>query len=594
METPLFKIHVNDSNYSSWNIYEMTHYTKVDLPPSLVHPINNKLFMNDVFRINDIKEVELVHSTVRHDLHIAGVLILVGNKTYGSQHELIAGKSYTHHRAMQAKGKLLYKCVPDDARLPAFLVPYKIDRHEFSKVLSNVYVTIMFDNWEGKHPKAVLHNVIGPVDNLINFYEYQLFCKSLNVSIHQFVTATNKALKDTTHDAVIDTIIAKYPDMEDRTHWHVLTIDPLNSLDFDDGFSIRPLSNGITQLSIYISNVTVWLDVLNLWDSFSRRISTIYLPDKKRPMLPSVLSDRLCSLQEHVRRIAFTMDIFIKDGLIVDMSWCNSVINVAHNYVYDAPQLRSSKPYNHLLICAQELALTYKYIQHVNDSHDLVSYLMILMNSQCATQLLQQHTGIFRSTAISVESEVSNPDLPPDVAKFVKIWNSSAGQYMDGSKVDGLNESTSLRHDMLNLDAYIHITSPIRRLVDLLNIIQFQKSFSSLSENADIFYNKWLSELDYINASMRSVRKVQCDCALIHLCTSDSAILEKEYTGYLFDRLTSNNGAFKYVVYLPELNMSSRITVRDEFANYTQKQFKLFVFEDEHKFNKKIRLHLVG
>ena len=65
------------------------------------------------------------------------------------------------------------------------------------------------------------------------------------------------------------------------------------------------------------------MDVLNLWDSFSQRISTIYLPDRKRPMLPTILSDCLCSLQEKTTRIAFTMDIFIKDGAIIDTKYSN-------------------------------------------------------------------------------------------------------------------------------------------------------------------------------------------------------------------------------------------------------------------------------
>jgi exoribonuclease II len=69
----------------------------------------------------------------------------------------------------------------------------------------------------------------------------------------------------------------------------------------------------IYQLSIYISNVTIWMDILNLWNSFSQRISTIYLPDKKRPMLPTILSECLCSLQENLTRIAFVMDIFIQN-----------------------------------------------------------------------------------------------------------------------------------------------------------------------------------------------------------------------------------------------------------------------------------------
>ena len=60
------------------------------------------------------------------------------------------------------------------------------------------------------------------------------------------------------------------------------------------------------------------------------------------------------------------------------------------------------------------------------------------------------------------------------MAKFVKIWNSSSGQYINGEELD----SKLIRHEMLELDAYIHITSPIRRLVDLLNIIKFQKIFN--------------------------------------------------------------------------------------------------------------------
>ena len=45
-------------------------------------------------------------------------------------------------------------------RLPSFLVPYEIKNMGFSKVLTNLYVTINYDNWEEKHPRAKLDNVI--------------------------------------------------------------------------------------------------------------------------------------------------------------------------------------------------------------------------------------------------------------------------------------------------------------------------------------------------------------------------------------------------------------------------------------------------
>ena len=42
-----------------------------------------------------------------------------------------------------------------------------------------------------------------------------------------------------------------------------------------------------TIVSIYISNSMLWMDMLDLWESFDDRIATIYLPDRKRPMMPT-------------------------------------------------------------------------------------------------------------------------------------------------------------------------------------------------------------------------------------------------------------------------------------------------------------------
>jgi hypothetical protein len=39
--------------------------------------------------------------------------------------------------------------------------------------------------------------------------------------------------------------------------------------------------------------------------------------------------------------------------------------------------------------------------------------------------------------------------------------------------------------------------------------------------------------------------------------------------------------------------MSSRITSREDNANYTNKKFKLYLFNNEEKFKRKIRLHII-
>ena len=79
-----------------------------------------------------------------------------------------------------------------------------------------------------------------------------------------------------------------------------------------DGFGIEKMEN-YWCVSIYIANVFLWLETLGLWKSLSSRVSTIYLPDRKRPMLPTILSDNLCSLQENQTRFAFALDVVLDD-----------------------------------------------------------------------------------------------------------------------------------------------------------------------------------------------------------------------------------------------------------------------------------------
>ena len=144
------------------------------------------------------------------------------------------------------------------------------------------------------------------------------------------------------------------------------------------------------------------------------------------------------------------------------------------------------------------------------------------------------------------------------------------------------------------MDAYVHITSPIRRLVDLLNIIKFQQTQNliTLSQSASDFFQLWIQQIDYINVTMRSIKKIQNDCNLLNTCYNDPAILKKSYDGYCFDKIVRSDGLFQYIVFLPELKLTSRITIREDMSNYELKQYKLVLFSNEVKFKKKIRLYL--
>ena len=566
-----YKVIIEDRGYTTWTFHNANTFEKLELN---LNPLTHKLFTNDIFIVSKTLELSILHSSIRVGGAIPGVLVLKNNKTYGRKN-----------------GRLLYKCIPDDTRIPSFLVPYDMKNMGFSKVFMNLYVTFTFDSWNEKHPNGTLYQVIGPVDSLDNFYEYQLYCKSLNTSIQKFTKDTSKALKSKSHDAFIENIRVNYPSIEDRTsvkEWYIFSIDGSKTVDFDDAFGLNILENGCLQLSVYISNVTIWMDILNLWDSFSQRISTIYLPDRKRPMLPTILSECLCSLQSNHTRITFTMDIIMNnDYEIKEVKYSNTMIKVAKNFIYEEPDLLSNYKYNQLLNVTKELSKKYKYVTNLRNSYDLVTYLMILMNYNSAKEMLKYNNGIFRSSIIHSEIKVPE-ELPEDVGKFIKIWNSSSCQYIDGSNVN-------VKHELLDVDSYIHITSPIRRLVDLLNIIKFQQNTGiiSLSENANNFYNKWFQELDYINVTMRAIRKIQNDCSLLDLCFNNPLVLETKYEGYSFDKLQRGDGLFQCIIYLPELKLVSRITTRVNLNNFEKKMYKLILFHDEEKFKKKIRLQLI-
>ena len=573
------KININHRDYSSWTILDdFTLLPSVDLEFA---PIQHKLFTGDVFSFEN-QVVTIHNSSVRTMQDIPAVLILADNKTYG--------------RTKGIKGKLLYKCIPDDIRLPIFLVPYEIKHVGFSKVFSNLYVTINFSDWINALPLATLTQNIGPIDILDNFYEYQLYCKSLNASMQKFNNATKTLVKED-HETFIKNIFLKYPSIEDRTSsYHVFSVDPLGSTDFDDAFSIKLLNDNTVLLSIYIANVAILLNELNLWSSVSKRISTIYLPDKKRPMLPSILSDCLCSLQKGSSRFALVLDIIIDqtNNEIVSMKYSNCLIRVSKNYVYEEPDLLNLAQYSLLLDTTKKLSKKYKYINNVTGSHDVVAYLMILMNYFSAKELLKNKVGIFRSTVVNVKQQTILPDnVPEDVVKFVKIWNSSFGQYVVINDEQSLDLDL-LNHSLLNMDAYIHITSPIRRLVDLLNIIKFQEVFQlsiTLSQNASDFFMHWTDKIDYINVTMRAIKKIQNDCCLLDTF-SKNHVLDKLYDGYCFDKIARSDGLFQYIVFLPELKLTSKITIREDLNNYQLKQYKLFLFNNEERFKKKIRLQL--
>ena len=535
----------------------------------------DKIFHEDEIEKNIGSNAFIVcHSPVRKHNHQSGILILANNKTYGKHRD-----------------KFIYKCIPDNKYLPTFLIPYG-KKNGFKKHFNNLYVTFKFDNWIDLHPRGILNQVIGPVTELSAFYEYQLYCKSLNASIQKFNRETSQKLKLKTAREFIEQIMRDYPNIKDETtNNNIFTIDAASCCDYDDALEYQacnPCKGDVAHvIRIHIANVSLWMDVLNLWDSFSDRISTIYLPDRKRPMLPTCLSECLCSLIEGQRRFVFTFEIEVDDNYdIIKTNGYNSLIKVYKNHVYESKVLRDDENFKSLLRVAQKMSgrSSTKMLPYVKSSHDLVTYFMILMNHRVSRKLIESGDGIFR-TAFIDKNLVLPKDLDEHTKNFITAWSSQAGEYV-------LCKNKQ-KHEWLDLDTYCHVTSPIRRLVDLLNSIIYQNNFSvtKLSENARLFVGKWKTKLGYINTCMKYIRKVQTECSLLSIFHEENQNGKYDIMkGVLFNRCKRDDDIYIYNVYIAKIKMLTKIKLLEKIENYTKTRFRMFYFKDENTLKQKIRL----
>ena len=387
--------------------------------------------------------------------------------------------------------------------------------------------------------------------------------------------------------------LSNIPQIQDRTQpdnpYYVYCIDPEGSRDFDDGFSLQETDQTIT-ISIYIANVVIWLDHLDLWSNItpsSSVVSTIYLPDKKRPMLPSILSDNLSSLLKDTDRFAFAMDfVFEKmpNGEISSQyifNYTPVLIHIRNNYTYE--NCLRNRTVQRFLEITKIIDHESKdiYDQHNLATHRLVEYWMVEMNAKCAEYLYSHKQGIFR-TCIKTISDVSSSSSSS--SNTIQEWRQLTAKYVAYNAVD-------LSHATLNLQYYVHITSPIRRLVDILNqVIMLSLTYPKSNE----FIQTWLSNIDIINAQTRAAHKVQTECELLTNCIANPL---RTYKGIIFDHQDSYSCSYSYsyTVYISDLKLFSKIVlpktvVIDSMAEY---EFRLYIFEKEDQTKKKIRISLV-
>lgn len=530
----------NDRGYSSFSWEGQGETPEID-------PVSEKLLTGD-----NVKGSEIDRCSPYRIKSIPGVLVLNGS-TFGRK-----------------KNKLFYKCIPNDKALPVFLVPFEDKNTSFSKRKLNRFVSFKFVNWDGKHPEGQLIETIGYVSEIDAYCEYMLRCKDISHPIQKFSKDAFKSIAK--YDTNIESVLKnkKYIDRRDE---YVMSIDPQGCEDIDDAFSCKQNEDGTVSLSVYIANVPVWLDYLNLWHHIGARVSTIYLPDRERPMLPAALSSGLCSLKSGADKIVLCMDVIVEAGLVKETSFNVAVVNLSRNFAYEESELYDAPGYVLAMTTVDALNHKTPLVDDIIDSHDLVQYMMLLMNVEAATKLSELNDGIFRSLSLKSDKQLPS-DLPRDLTTIARAWGSSGGNYTSETKV----------HDLIGSKLYAHITSPIRRLIDVYNMTALLVGSGFTIDNSRISLIK--SSLEWVNKDMKSIRKVQSDVEI--LMEVESGKLSESQEGYIID--IDEKG---WSVYFPSVKKVCSCKTEKEANIYEKHNFTFHSFIDEHNLRKKIRIALV-
>ncbi len=118
-----------------------------------------------------------------------------------------------------------------------------------------------------------------------------------------------------------------YPDRRDLTDTPTFTIDHPGTLDRDDALSAERLGEDRIRVGIHIADAACLIPIDSAVDQEAyRRISTLYTPEIKVPMVPAVLSDGLCSIVPGQPRPTLTLLATLDDGEVVEWELFPSLV----------------------------------------------------------------------------------------------------------------------------------------------------------------------------------------------------------------------------------------------------------------------------
>ena len=276
------------------------------------------------------------------------------------------------------------------------------------------------------------------------------------------------------------------PARKDFTNLHPMTIDGPTTLDFDDALSIEE-QDGNFLVGVHISDVAHYVQPEDpLFLEAMQRGTSIYFPEGQIPMLPRHLSQGICSLiQGEIRATISFMILLSPEAEVLRVRIFPSIIKVARRLTYDEADTMINTDKELIMLNdlrrklrnrrldAGALLLPFPDVNiHIHDgskvqvsladtdtpSRTLVSEMMILANTEAARYVADRMApGLFRAQKPPKKRIVHG--LDNDL-----FLNSKQRKMLARGEL----LISAQPHSGLGVTQYTTITSPIRRLLDLV------------------------------------------------------------------------------------------------------------------------------
>ena len=372
------------------------------------------------------------------------------------------------------------------------------------------------------------------------------------------------------------------------------TIDPETCKDMDDAISIEKLDNGY-RLYVHIADVSHYVKPgTKTFKEASIRTTSRYPANYCIPMLPTKLSNDICSLNQGVDRLTKTVVMDIdNNGMVISYDIVNSIINSNKKMTYqnvnevleDVNCHPDYKPYIESLNILKELSdkldidrvkrgnirlssIENKFefnnddsVKNVSrDDHGvsgtIIENCMLLANEHVALTALNFDLPFVYRVHLKPEiSKLENLKLELKQAhKFMHVLeradNPRTFQKIYNSIIKGLSSEeviyisrlflramTSARYDVKNqghfalaLNQYATFTSPIRRFPDLLNHLTIEAYIKGDIESMNNLFNAYVEYSETCSISERDTKDFE---------NSVDTMLLKEYIDNIDNEIES-------------------------------------------------------